>query len=201
VGGAGVRAMSSRSKNALAGAMGSSARQQQRLAGSSRRSAVAPSRTRSASGIVYNADALTEEQVARFKQVFEMFDKDHSGSIDSEELGAAMMLLGNNPTKLELRGMIEALDKDGSGSIDFTEFLAMMANKLQDQDTAEDLMAAFSLFDARKSAKVAVTVLRHALLTIGEKMTDEELAFLESRLPAAEGGKYDIASLSRLLLT
>ncbi len=193
--------MSSRSKNALAGAAaGGSARQLQPSAASSRRS-VARSLSRSASGIVYNADALTEEQVARFKQVFEMFDKDHSGSIDSEELGAAMMLLGNNPTKLELRGMIEALDKDGSGSIDFTEFLAMMANKLQDQDTAEDLEAAFSLFDARKSGKVAVTMLRHALLTIGEKLTDEELAFLESRLPAAEGGKYDIASLSRLLLT
>jgi len=63
------------------------------------------------------AETLTKEQVDQFRKVFDTFDKDKGGTIDKDELGAAMYSLGSNPTKLELQEMIEAVDVDGSGTI------------------------------------------------------------------------------------
>ncbi len=38
---------------------------------------------------------LTKEQIAEFKECFQMFDKDGDGTIDTKELGAVMRSLGN----------------------------------------------------------------------------------------------------------
>ncbi len=39
---------------------------------------------------------LTKEQIAEFKECFQMFDKDGDGTIDTKELGAVMRSLGKN---------------------------------------------------------------------------------------------------------
>ena len=76
------------------------------------------------------ADQLTEEQIAEFKEAFSLFDKDGDGTITTKELGTVMRLLGQNPTDAELKDMINEVDADGSGTIDFPEFLTMMACKM-----------------------------------------------------------------------
>lgn len=144
---------------------------------------------------------ITQEQIEQFKKVFDRFDKDGGGTIDAEELGSAMHSLGQNLTRLELQEMIEDVDLDGSGTIDFPEFLDMMRKKLQDRDTVEDLVDALRLFDPRKSGAVGVVVLRHALLNLGEKMTEEEVDFVFSRLPRNADGKFDSQVLATTLLS
>jgi len=42
-----------------------------------------------------------------------LFDKDHSGYINSKELGMVMRSLGQNPTEQELMDMINEVDEDG----------------------------------------------------------------------------------------
>jgi len=37
--------------------------------------------------------------------------------------------------------MINAVDADGSGTIDFPEFLKMMANKIKDENSEEEIRA------------------------------------------------------------
>jgi centrin-1 len=74
---------------------------------------------------------LTEEQVEEIREAFNLFDTDHSGSIDYRELKAAMRALGFEVKKEELRKMITDIDADGSGQIEFPEFLEMMTGKVQ----------------------------------------------------------------------
>merc|ERR1711860_357300 len=69
------------------------------------------------------ADQLTEEQIAEFKEAFSLFDKDGDGTITTKELGTVMRSLGQNPTEAELQDMINEVDADGNGTIDFPEFL------------------------------------------------------------------------------
>ena len=54
-------------------------------------------------------------------------------------------LSGQNPTEAELQDMINEVDADGNGTIDFPEFLSLMARKMKDTDTEEELIEAFKV--------------------------------------------------------
>ena len=49
---------------------------------------------------------------------FQVFDKDEDGIITSEELGSALMSLGQNPREAELQDMLNEVATDGNGTID-----------------------------------------------------------------------------------
>uniref|UniRef100_G3PGF2 Calmodulin 2a (phosphorylase kinase, delta) n=1 Tax=Gasterosteus aculeatus aculeatus TaxID=481459 RepID=G3PGF2_GASAC len=102
------------------------------------------------------ADQLTEEQIAEFKEAFSLFDKDGDGTITTKELGTVMRSLGQNPTEAELQDMINEVDADGNGTIDFPEFLTMMARKMKDTDSEEEIREAFRVFDKVKAVKLSI---------------------------------------------
>lgn len=80
---------------------------------------------------------------SEFKEAFSLFDKDGDGTITTKELGTVMRSLGQNPTEAELQDMINEVDADGNGTIDFPEFLTMMARKMKDTDSEEEIREAF----------------------------------------------------------
>ncbi|CAB1347589.1 unnamed protein product, partial [Coregonus sp. 'balchen'] len=83
------------------------------------------------------ADQLTEEQIAEFKEAFSLFDKDGDGTITTKELGTVMRSLGQNPTEAELQDMI---NEDGNGYISAAELRHVMTNlgeKLTDEEVDE----------------------------------------------------------------
>ena len=53
-----------------------------------------------------------------------------------------MRSLGQNPTEAELQDMINEVDADGNGTIDFPDFLTMMARKMRDTDSEEEIKQA-----------------------------------------------------------
>uniref|UniRef100_A0A8C1ZBM8 Calmodulin 1a n=1 Tax=Cyprinus carpio TaxID=7962 RepID=A0A8C1ZBM8_CYPCA len=84
----------------------------------------------------FQADQLTEEQIAEFKEAFSLFDKDGDGTITTKELGTVMRSLGQNPTEAELQDMINEVDEmireadiDGDGQVNYEEFVQMMTAK------------------------------------------------------------------------
>ena len=69
---------------------------------------------------MFQADQLTEEQIAEFKEAFSLFDKDGDGTITTKELGTVMRSRGQNSqitgsalTEAELQDMINEVDADG----------------------------------------------------------------------------------------
>lgn len=89
-----------------------------------------------------------------------------SGQITTKELGTVMRSLGQNPSESELQDMINEVDADNNGTIDFpgmerpigiltalqehaadkiTEFLTMMARKMKDTDSEEEIREAFKV--------------------------------------------------------
>ena len=80
---------------------------------------------------------------AEWREAFWLFDRDGDGTITTKEITAVMRNLGQNPTEEDITDMIKEVDIDGSGSIDFEEFLYMMAKKMRDTDSEEELKSAF----------------------------------------------------------
>jgi len=75
----------------------------------------------------------------------------------------------------ELLDMINEVDADGNGTIDFPEFLTMMARKMKDTDSAEEIKEAFKVFDKDGNGFISAAELRHIMTNLGEKLTDEEV--------------------------
>ena len=48
-------------------------------------------------------DCLTEEQIGEFQDKFTLFDYDHDGCINTQELGALLRELGQTPSEADLQ--------------------------------------------------------------------------------------------------
>ena len=55
------------------------------------------------------------------------------------------------------------------------EFLTMMARKMKDTDSAEEIKEAFKVFDKDGNGFISAAELRHIMTNLGEKLTDEEV--------------------------
>ena len=86
-----------------------------------------------------------------------------------------MRSLGQNPSEGELQDMINEVDADSNGTIDFPEFLTMMARKMKDTDSEEEIREAFKVFDRDNNGYISAAELRHVMTSIGEKLTDDEV--------------------------
>ena len=64
----------------------------------------------------------------------------------------------------------------GNGSIDFPEFLSMMAGKVKDVDTAEELRQVFLVFDKDKDGFINARELKQVMNNLGEKLTDADIS-------------------------
>ena len=118
---------------------------------------------------------LTEEQIAEFKEAFQIFDKDGDGSITTKELGTVMRSLGQNPSDEEVRQMIEEVDENKSETIDFKEFLGLMARKMKETDAEDELLEAFKVFDRDGNGKISAHELRCVMLSSGEDLTEQDI--------------------------
>jgi len=115
--------------------------------------------------------ALSDEEVEKLWEGFQVFDADGSGVISVEELGHVMRSLGQSPNETELRDMIKEVDVDLSGSIDFEEFKALIVSKQGDRKSR--LKLAFSVFDEDGSGQITANELRSVMSQFG--LTDKEL--------------------------
>ena len=68
---------------------------------------------------VITSSGFTEEQM---KSVFNKFDSDNSGNIDSLELYNALKSLGQELTMEQINELINEIDINGDGKVDFNEF-------------------------------------------------------------------------------
>jgi calmodulin len=51
----------------------------------------------------------------------------------------------------------------------------MMARKMKDTDSEEEIREAFKVFDRDNNGFISAAELRHVMTSIGEKLTDEEV--------------------------
>jgi calmodulin len=71
--------------------------------------------------------------------------------------------------------MYNEVDIDGNGTIDFKEFLGLMARKMRDNDSEEELIEAFKVFDRDGNGLISNVELQHVMASLGENVTMDEV--------------------------
>ncbi|KAG0249048.1 hypothetical protein BG011_009629 [Mortierella polycephala] len=147
------------------------------------------------------ADQLTETQLAEFKEAFSLFDKDGDGTITTKELGTVMRSLGQNPTEADLQDMVNEVDADGNGTIDFPEFLTMMARKMVDTESEEEIKEAFKVFDKDGNGYISAAELRHVLTNLGERLSDQEVDEMITEADVDGDGQINYDEFVRMMMS
>lgn len=115
---------------------------------------------------------LSDDRVAELKKVFEGYDAEGTGKIPVSELGTVMRSLGYELTDSKLRDFLGPVKRT---SITFSEFITMMAKDVLAVNAEEEFKQVFKVFDRNGDGFVSCAELRHAMTTLGQKLSTEDV--------------------------
>ena len=120
-------------------------------------------------------DEISPELKKQYQEAFEMFDKDKDGTITAKELANVMeTLTGEKPSLDEINSMIKEVDLNSDGKIELEEFITLMMKNSPDTQQEEEVINAFRVFDKEGNGLIQTDELKHIMMTIGDKMTEDE---------------------------
>lgn len=144
-------------------------------------------------------EKLTSEQTAALKDAFSLFDKDGDGVITANELGVVLRSLGHSPSDAEVADIINEVDADDSGTVDFDEFLIMMAHRMTIVDHDSEAREAFKVFDRNGDGYISKNELREVLMSIGDKISEEDANVMIKDVDADGNGMIDFTEFRKLM--
>ena len=126
----------------------------------------------------------TPEEVAEFREIFNLVDLDGGGSIDLDELKDLMDLLGMNASKDEMEAMVNEIDSEGTGEISFHDFVKVMSKKVTPDYTSDQVIASFKKFANKKTPNGYITKedLVQVLSSYEGKMPEEDARELVEKI-------------------
>lgn len=91
---------------------------------------------------------MSPEQVENAKRIFDLYDRDASGTMDAEELMDVLRFLGQNPTTDQVEKQIKELDPWLVNEISLNEFLNIYANVVIADDHVAEVSPVFHADDS-----------------------------------------------------
>ena len=149
---------------------------------------------------MYEEEYITDQQRKDFQDIFDQFDKDKDGKISAKELENAMVSMGQNPTNEEIKEMMEEADLNKDGKIDFEEFLSLMTRNSPETQTEDEVINAFRVFDKEGNGLIFSAELKHIMMTIGDKMTEEEADEMVNEADIDEDGMINYEEFVRMMM-
>ena len=146
---------------------------------------------------------LTPEKREDLKEVFEMFDADKSGYVDSQELMDILSLLGEEITEREALDLIITIDEDGDRRMNFNEFCAFMSLHQHNHPTQhvdEMVESLFGIFDKDGSGSVSAAEFRDTMLRVCQgKFEEEDLDMVIEDIDKDDDGEIDLKEFEEML--
>jgi Ca2+-binding EF-hand superfamily protein len=115
------------------------------------------------------------------KEAFNLADHKGSGYITADELPNALRSVGKRLTEASATRLKSQAEAELQGKISFEDFLVFVerAGKVEKRD--DDIKKAFEVFDnGQGRGLVNIQALKHALMTIGDKLSKDEVEVLLS---------------------
>lgn len=126
----------------------------------------------------------------KIKEMFCLFDLNGSGSIETKDIGTLIRALWKCPSETDLVEYKKEVDPNGSGRVSFENFCSLFERipSIDKQKTKEELLSSFRVFDKNQNGLIQEKELKHLLINLGEKMTENEVnEFLKEANTDKEG--------------
>ena len=149
---------------------------------------------------MYEEEYITDEQRKDLQDIFDQFDKDKDGKISAKELKNAMVSMGQTPSDEEINEMMREVDLNQDGKIDFDEFMYLMTKSSSDTQTEDEVINAFRVFDKEGNGLISSAELKHIMMTIGDKMTEEEADEMVNEADIDEDGMINYEEFVRMMM-
>ena len=118
---------------------------------------------------------LTPQQLQEAKDAFDLFDTTGTNTIEQKELKIALMMLGFETTKEEIRTVVSELESSNSNIIEFKDFIEIVEILLSKRDTVAELTEAFKLFDIDGTGRITAKNIMDVCASMDEQLTDAEI--------------------------
>ncbi|UJR15935.1 hypothetical protein I4U23_002855 [Adineta vaga] len=105
-------------------------------------------------------EKFTNEQLAEFRELFNMFDKDNQGVLTLQTLISTIKAVGQIPTEADMIDLMREIDLDNSGTIDFYEFVHIISYNMHPNETNQEIRQAFNLFDQNQDGTITLDDLK-----------------------------------------
>ena len=143
---------------------------------------------------------LSDDTKEEYTEVFNLFDKEEKGKIDSKEIASIVRALGLNPSEAQVAELIKKADPSGSGSIGVDAVFNVMEGHGIENDSEEVILESFKIFDNKGKGKIAATELTAICRNMGEPFTDEEAEQMMAMMDIDDSGDVDYADWLKTML-
>ncbi|KAH8044696.1 Ca2-binding protein [Aureococcus anophagefferens] len=152
------------------------------------------------------ARAEDDRQERSWRAIFNVFDNDHEGSIDHDEMKALLSKFSDDSSPAgseQIDKIIKLLDDDGSGEISFDEFFvfgrALERHVATSVDPAELIQDMFDIIDEDRGGLITVQELHQTISEIGQELSVDDVYNLIKDIDDDGNGALDIHEFHLLL--
>ncbi|KAG0727275.1 Calmodulin [Chionoecetes opilio] len=138
---------------------------------------------------------LSPAKLAEARECYAIYGQ--KGGIPIAELGNALRALGINSTNSELRNIIA--DIKSPPSVNFDLFQSVLCMDLLPRESPEEVKEALGIFDHNGDGRISTVELKHMMMTMGDKLSKEEVDILIREANIDEDGHISCEQLLHLM--
>ncbi|XP_074297746.1 uncharacterized protein LOC141628510 [Silene latifolia] len=144
-----------------------------------------------------------DKKIVKFREPFCLLDKSRNvGCITVEELEVVIRSLDQNPTEEEVQDLMKDVDSDWSNcTIDVAELLTLVSQSSKESEAEDEFKEAFKVFDKDQNGYICATQLRNVMISLGEKLTEEEAQLMIKEADSDGDGRVNYEDFVQMMRT
>ena len=144
---------------------------------------------------------ISKNKTKEYKKIFEMFDSNKDGFVNSEELSNIFKLLDINVSNEEIKEIIEENELEGNEQINFENFISIVNKREKDFDNEETIIKAFKVCDKEGNGLININELKSIFLNVGNNLSEAEINELLMETDSDMDGFINYEEFIRSLLS